>query len=97
MVRDGKGGKDRVTMLAAELVDPLRKHLEWVRRQHERDLADGYGEVWLPGALAVERAGVAAAGLRPSRGPGGGLSEVKGFAVRRWQREEGRGRVWIVN
>jgi integron integrase len=51
VVRDGKGAKDRVTMLAAELVDPLRKHLEWVRRQHERDLADGYGEVWLPGAL----------------------------------------------
>jgi integron integrase len=51
VVRDGKGAKDRVTMLAAELVDPLRKHLEWVRQQHERDLADGYGEVWLPGAL----------------------------------------------
>jgi integron integrase len=51
VVRDGKGAKDRVTMLAAELVDPLRKHLERVRRQHERDLADGYGEVWLPGAL----------------------------------------------
>jgi len=39
----GKGAKDRVTMLAAELVEPLRKHLEWVRQQHERDLADGIG------------------------------------------------------
>jgi site-specific recombinase XerD len=51
VVRDGKGAKDRVTMLAVELVDPLRKHLEWVRRQHERDLEEGYGEVWMPGAL----------------------------------------------
>ncbi len=54
VVRDGKGAKDRVTMLAVELVDPLRKHLEWVRQQHERDLADGYGEVWLAWGVGPE-------------------------------------------
>jgi len=52
VVRDGKGGKDRVTMLPGRLVEPLRAHLERVRALHERDLAEGFGEVWLPDALA---------------------------------------------
>lgn len=52
IVRDGKGGKDRVTMLPDRLVEPLKAHLEKVRRLHERDLEDGYGEVFLPDALA---------------------------------------------
>jgi len=51
-VRDGKGGKDRVTMLPAELVEPLRSHLARVRSLHEHDLAEGYGSVELPFALA---------------------------------------------
>jgi integron integrase len=51
-VRDGKGGKDRVTMLPAGLVEPLRSHLARVKDLHERDLAQGYGEAWLPDALA---------------------------------------------
>jgi|ERR1035438_1182695 integron integrase len=51
-VRDGKGGKDRVTVLPDRLVAPLRAHLERVRALHERDLAEGYGEVYLPDALA---------------------------------------------
>ena len=52
VVRDGKGGKDRVTMLPGRLVAPLQAHLERVRRLHEEDLAAGYGEVYLPHALA---------------------------------------------
>jgi integron integrase len=51
-VRDGKGGKDRVVTLADELIVPLQRHLETVRTLHERDLAAGFGEVYLPHALA---------------------------------------------
>ena len=53
VVRDGKGGKDRVTMLPATLIEPLRNHLVRVKRRHERDLEEGYGEVELP--FAIER------------------------------------------
>ena len=52
LVRDGKGGKDRVTMLPDRLVAPLRAHLDRVRALHERDLEEGFGEVYLPDALA---------------------------------------------
>ena len=52
LVRRGKGGKDRVTMLPDTLKAPLGAHLEQVRRRHERDLACGAGYVLLPGALA---------------------------------------------
>ena len=52
LVRDGKGEKDRVTMLPEKLLGPLRAHLERVRGLHGRDLRAGYGEVHLPYALA---------------------------------------------
>ena len=52
IVRDGKGEKDRVTLLPETLVEPLRGHLEQVRVQHERAQRDGYGGVELPYALA---------------------------------------------
>jgi integron integrase len=52
LVRDAKGGKDRVTMLPENLVQPLQAHLGRVRALHRRDLAEGYGEVWLPHALS---------------------------------------------
>jgi integron integrase len=51
-VRQGKGGKDRRTMLPATIGEKLRVHLEGVRRLHRQDLADGYGRVELPHALA---------------------------------------------
>lgn len=51
-VRDGKGAKDRYTTLAEVLVAPLREHLEKVRLRHQEDLKNGYGCVYLPGALA---------------------------------------------
>ena len=54
LVRDGKGGKDRVTVLPASLVAPLQAHLAQVKALHDRDLAEGFGEVWLPDALALK-------------------------------------------
>jgi len=51
LVRDGKGAKDRVSMLPQAVIEPLTAHLERVRALHNRDLAAGYGEVWLPHAL----------------------------------------------
>jgi hypothetical protein len=51
-VRDGKGQKDRVSMLAGVAEEPLRLHMEAVRRQHERDRLDGLGRAPLPAALA---------------------------------------------
>jgi integron integrase len=52
IVRDTKGGKDRVTMLPLNLAEPLRRHLSRVEAQHEQDLEDGFGSVHLPFALA---------------------------------------------
>jgi integrase len=51
MVAGGKGGKDRVTMLPASLVAPLRLQVERSRSLHEADLAAGGGWVELPEAL----------------------------------------------
>ena len=50
-VRQGKGGKDRRTMLPAMMVDALQGQVAEARRLHERDLAAGFGAVWLPHAL----------------------------------------------
>ncbi len=52
LVRDGKGRKDRVTILPAKLKEPLKEHLERVRCQHLFDLREGSGSVELPDALA---------------------------------------------
>ncbi len=51
IVRDGKGDKDRVTMLPGRLRRPLQEHLRHARAVHERDVALGFGKVFLPGAL----------------------------------------------
>jgi len=51
IVRDGKGQKDRVTMLPDSVVISLQEHLQRVKRLHEADLARGYGSVYLPSAL----------------------------------------------
>jgi integron integrase len=51
-VRNGKGGKDRRTMLPKQLAKKLQIHLEKVRTVHKRDLIDGWGAVQLPYALA---------------------------------------------
>lgn len=51
MVRGGKGNKDRAVMLPAPIIQPLRQKIEDARRTHRRDLANGFGSVYLPHAL----------------------------------------------
>ena len=51
-IREGKGAKDRITVLPDSVIPALRQHLEQVRTLHQRDLATGHGEVHLPHALA---------------------------------------------
>ena len=50
-VREGKGFKDRLTMLPQSIIQPLRCHLRKVKKIHEDDLKSGYGKVIMPGAL----------------------------------------------
>ena len=50
-VRSGKGDKDRSTILAGTIQSELKSHLKKVKELHEQDLADGFGEVYMPGAL----------------------------------------------
>jgi integron integrase len=54
IVREGKGNKDRLTVLPENLIEPLKLQLARVRRLHQADLASGHGEVELPHALAVK-------------------------------------------
>ncbi|HWO99322.1 MAG TPA: integron integrase [Methylococcus sp.] len=61
IVRAGKGNKDRVTVLPENLILPLKAHLQKVKALHERDLAEGFGEVYLPDALATKYANAAKA------------------------------------
>ena len=51
-VRSGKGDKDRVTLLPQSLVERLLLQIEEVARIHKQDLLDGYGEAYMPHALA---------------------------------------------
>ncbi len=51
LVREGKGFKDRVTMLPMSLVEPLKAHLIKVQALHKDDLSTGHGEVFMPMAL----------------------------------------------
>ena len=53
-VRDTKGNKDRVTMLPINLANALERHLQKTKAQHEQDLEDGFGSVYLPHALATK-------------------------------------------
>lgn len=52
IVRHGKGGKDRVTVLPIKLVEPLQTQIASVKNLHEFDLNDGFGNVYLPYAIA---------------------------------------------
>lgn len=54
VVRDGKGEKDRISVLPKALSAPLQKHLKSVRLLHLSDLEAGFGEVYLPYALAIK-------------------------------------------
>lgn len=50
-VRNGKGAKDRITVLPQRLIEPLKSHLKLTKAQHDHDLGDGHGQVYLPHAL----------------------------------------------
>ena len=52
IVRDGKGGKDRITMLPVNIAKKLERHLLKIQLQHQEDLEAGFGSVYLPTALA---------------------------------------------
>ncbi len=91
VVRDGKGGKDRVTMLPASLVDRLEQHMKVMKAQHEADLALGHGEVWLPDALAVKYPNAAREWGWQYVFPAAGLSvDPRSGAVRRHHLDEQR-------
>lgn len=51
-IRDAKSNRDRIAPLPSRLIDPLRLHLSKVEAQHVEDLANGYGSVEMPNALA---------------------------------------------
>ncbi|VAW30953.1 Integron integrase IntIPac [hydrothermal vent metagenome] len=51
IIRDGKGQKDRITILPQTLILPLQEHLRGIKQRHDRDLAAGFGAVYLPNAL----------------------------------------------
>ncbi len=61
LIRSGKGDKDRVTVLPENLMAPLHQQIAKVRALHQMDLDEGFGDVWLPDALAQKfpRAGQA--------------------------------------
>ena len=54
VVREGKGNKDRITVLPENLIAPLKVQLQKARQLHEKDLLAGAGRVYLPHALAVK-------------------------------------------
>ena len=56
VIREGKGNKDRITVLPENLIGPLQQQLQKARALHEKDLAAGFGRVHLPQALAVKYA-----------------------------------------
>ncbi len=51
-ILNGKGGQDRIVTLPEELFEPLHRHLTHVKMLHDKDLADGFGAVYLPNALS---------------------------------------------
>lgn len=54
VVREGKGNKDRVTVLPENLIAPLQAQLRKAKALHEKDVQAGLGRVYLPHALAVK-------------------------------------------
>lgn len=50
-VKDGKGGKDRITVLPESVIEPLKKHIRNVIKIHEKDIDDGYDSIYMPYAL----------------------------------------------
>jgi integron integrase len=89
VVRDGKGGKDRVTMLPVNLAKSLERHLQKTKVQHEQDLEEGGGEVFLPNALARKYPNAAREWMWQYAFPSGRLSiDPRSGAHRRHHVEE---------
>jgi integron integrase len=87
LVRSGKGDKDRSTLLPRVIVPALRAHLERVEALHASDIAQGHGEVQLPGALAKKY---------PSAGREWAWQYVFPSRVRRVEAETGLVHRWHV-
>ena len=79
-VRDGKGARDRVTMLPRALAEPLQRHLTKVKLLHEEDLLAGYGNVYLPYAFERQEphAGTAWVGNTSCQPPNARSSRARG-------------------
>jgi len=77
IVRNGKGAKDRVTMLPQSLLDPLKLQLTRVRAAHDVELAAGRGDVELPFALARKYPRAAFAWCWQYVFPASGLSTLR--------------------
>ena len=89
LVRDGKGGKDRITMLPDRLNDALRAQIALAKSMHEADLHAGYGQVWLPNALATKYPSAATAFAWQYVFPAARLSvDPRGGATRRHHIDE---------
>ncbi|RXZ43905.1 integron integrase [Crenobacter cavernae] len=89
LVRDGKGSKDRVTVLPRSLAAPLRSQLERAHALHEADLAVGGGEVWLPDALTRKYPAAACSWMWQYVFPAAGLSrDPRSGVVRRHHIED---------
>ncbi len=84
IVRDGKGEKDRVTVLPETIREPLLEHLRGVWRLHQQDLKAGSGRVQLPYALAVKYPNAGREWCWQFVFPAGGLSkDPRSGAIRR--------------
>jgi len=84
VIRDGKGGSDRVTLLPASVVDELKEHLLKVKSMFEKDVAEGTANVYLPDALAKKYPSAPASWDWQYAFPSGKLSkDPRGGAIRR--------------
>lgn len=90
-IREGKGNKDRVTMLPQRLLEPLRAQVAAARAQHQADLLAGRGEVWLPDALALKYPDAARSPGWQYVFPAAGFSkDPRSGAIRRHHLDESR-------
>ena len=84
VVRDGKGGGDRTTLLGESIVDDLKAHLLSVKQLYEQDLLAGHANVYMPNALAIKYPNAPRSWDWQYAFPSGRLSkDPRGGAVRR--------------
>ncbi len=84
VVRDGKGGGDRTTLLGESIVGDLKVHLERVKELFEQDLLDGHANVYMPNALAIKYPSAPRSWDWQYAFPSGKLSkDPRGGAIRR--------------